>query len=115
MLRSIRPKVAGSNPAGNASGKQRHATSGCDKSLSFTAPNTSSSQAHPSLSSRQDAADSGEFRSETATQNAPPHCVVADPRLAAVVDAWPDLPEAIKVGILAMINAWPVPCREPDR
>jgi hypothetical protein len=27
-----------------------------------------------------------------------------DPDLAAVVDAWPDLPEAIKAGILAMVR-----------
>ncbi len=31
--------------------------------------------------------------------------VPVDPNLAAVVDAWPTLPEAIKVGILAMIRA----------
>jgi hypothetical protein len=29
-----------------------------------------------------------------------------DPDLAVVVDAWPDLPEAIKAGILAMIKAF---------
>jgi hypothetical protein len=28
-----------------------------------------------------------------------------DPDLAAVVDAWPDLPEAIKDGIVAMVKA----------
>jgi len=28
-----------------------------------------------------------------------------DPDLAAVVDAWPDLPEALKAGILAMVKA----------
>jgi hypothetical protein len=28
-----------------------------------------------------------------------------DPGLAAVVDAWPDLPEAIKAGIVAMVKA----------
>ncbi len=28
-----------------------------------------------------------------------------DPDLAAVVAAWPDLPEAIKAGILAMVKA----------
>ena len=28
-----------------------------------------------------------------------------DPDLAAVVDAWPDLPEAIRAGILAMVKA----------
>jgi hypothetical protein len=29
----------------------------------------------------------------------------ADPNLAAVVDAWPGLPEAIRAGILAMVKA----------
>jgi hypothetical protein len=28
-----------------------------------------------------------------------------DPRLAAIAEAWPTLPEPIKVGILAMIRA----------
>jgi hypothetical protein len=28
-----------------------------------------------------------------------------DPTLATVVDAWPDLPEAIKAGIMAMVRA----------
>jgi hypothetical protein len=28
-----------------------------------------------------------------------------DPSLAAIVEAWPKVPEAIKVGILAMIRA----------
>jgi hypothetical protein len=27
------------------------------------------------------------------------------PDLAAVIDAWPELPEAIKAGIVAMVNA----------
>jgi len=32
-------------------------------------------------------------------------CIVADPNLAAVVAAWPELPEAIKAGIVAMVKA----------
>ena len=28
-----------------------------------------------------------------------------DPALAAVVEAWPDLPEALKAGIVAMVKA----------
>jgi len=28
-----------------------------------------------------------------------------DPDLAAVVEAWPELPEALKAGILAMVKA----------
>jgi hypothetical protein len=31
--------------------------------------------------------------------------VTTNPDLAAVVDAWPDLPEAIKAGIVAMVKA----------
>ena len=30
-----------------------------------------------------------------------------DPDLAAVVDAWPDLPEAIRAGMLAMVKSVP--------
>jgi hypothetical protein len=31
--------------------------------------------------------------------------VVDDPDLAAVMDAWPNLPEAIKAGIMAIVKA----------
>jgi hypothetical protein len=44
-------------------------------------------------------------RTLRATHGATPECVVADPDLAAVVDAWPELPEAIKAGIVAMVKA----------
>ena len=45
-----------------------------------------------------------------ATRGATRVCVVApapedNPDLAAVVEAWPDLPEALKAGILAMVKA----------
>jgi hypothetical protein len=33
------------------------------------------------------------------------HAATDGPDLAAVVEAWPDLPEAIRAGILAMVNA----------
>jgi hypothetical protein len=36
--------------------------------------------------------------------------VTTDLDLAVVVDAWPDLPEAIKAGIMAMVKA-----ASPDR
>ena len=55
-------------------------------------------------SSRQYPNESGSIRPLTATQNAtrlPPD----DPGLAAVVEAWPELPEALKAGILAMVKA----------
>ncbi|MGO9112708.1 MAG: hypothetical protein ACLP9L_26035 [Thermoguttaceae bacterium] len=35
------------------------------------------------------------------------------PDLAAVVDAWPHLPEAIKAGIVAMVKAPSVRQRDP--
>jgi hypothetical protein len=39
----------------------------------------------------------------TATKNTTTHYVVSDPDLAALVTAWPELPEAIKAGIMAMV------------
>ena len=52
----------------------------------------------------------GRSRSLLATCGAIRVCVVApapedNPDLAAVVEAWPDLPEAIKAGIVAMVKA----------
>ncbi len=44
-------------------------------------------------------------RVEPLPTNCPPTPVITDPDLAAVVEAWPDLPEAIKAGILAMVKA----------
>ena len=41
--------------------------------------------------------------SHAIADNTPP--VAADPGLARVVEAWPRLPEAIKVGILALVQA----------
>ena len=55
-------------------------------------------------SSRQYPNESGSIRPPTATRNAT-RLLPDDPGLAAVVDAWPDLPEAIKAGILAMVKA----------
>jgi hypothetical protein len=66
--------------------------------------NASSSSPHPTPSSRQDAIVTDPIRPPTATQNAT-HLLPDDPGLAAVVDAWPDLPEAIKAGIVAMVRA----------
>jgi hypothetical protein len=55
--------------------------------------------------SRVQATGSDSVRPQTATQNATPECVVADPDLSAVAAAWPDLPEAIKAGIVAIVKA----------
>ena len=55
---------------------------------------------HPALSigtCRHQSEDAG-------AQNTPqiPH---SDPRLEGIIRAWPDLPEAIRAGIMAMIGA----------
>jgi hypothetical protein len=40
-----------------------------------------------------------------AARNQAPLDAPKDPDLAAVVEAWPDLPEALKAGIVAMVKA----------
>jgi hypothetical protein len=57
---------------------------------------------HPAKSSGNDGGggQSGAECGALGAQNAP-----LDPDLAAVVDAWPKLPGAIKAGILAMVTA----------
>ena len=40
-----------------------------------------------------------------AARNSPPLDAPTDPDLAAVVEAWPELPEALKAGIMAMVKA----------
>ncbi len=60
----------------------------------------------PIPSSRQYPKESGSIRPLTATRNAT-RLLPDDPGLAAVADAWPDLPEALKACILAMVRAVP--------
>ena len=64
----------------------------------------SSTLADPIASTRQYPNESGSIRPATATQNAT-RLLPDDAGLAAVVDAWPDLPEAVKAGIVAMVKA----------
>jgi hypothetical protein len=53
---------------------------------------------------QQDATACDHLRSPSATKNAT-RALPDDPDLAAVVTAWPSLPEAIRAGILAMVRA----------
>ncbi len=59
---------------------------------------------HSSPSSRQRATQADPKRPSTATENAT-GVLPADPELAAVIDAWDRLPEAVRAGILAMVRA----------
>jgi hypothetical protein len=52
--------------------------------------------------SRMDVKDRARKRTQIATESA---TAPAEPDLAAIVDAWPTLPDAIKAGILATIEA----------
>jgi hypothetical protein len=63
---------------------------------------------HPTPSSRQNPTQTTSKRPPISTQNASHSCqpyVTDVPDLAAVVDAWPELPEAIRAGIVAMVKA----------
>jgi hypothetical protein len=53
---------------------------------------------------QQDATACDHLRSPRATKNAT-RALPDDPDLAAVVTAWPSLPEAVRAGIVAMVRA----------
>jgi hypothetical protein len=64
----------------------------------------SSATEQPITLSRQEPTDNAPKRLPTATENAPA-LLPADPALAAVVDAWPTLPEAVRASILMLVKA----------
>jgi len=64
----------------------------------------SSPTEQPITPSRQEPTQAAPKRPLTATQNAT-RLLPEDSDLAAVVDAWHRLPEAIKAGIVAMVKA----------
>jgi hypothetical protein len=67
----------------------------------FAAPST---HEHSSQSSRQDTTDNEQKRPLRATQSAT-HPLPEDADLAAVTQAWDRLPDAIRKGIVAMVEA----------
>jgi hypothetical protein len=56
------------------------------------------------MDSRQRATASGSRRPPRATKSATSGSVV-DPDLAAIMDAWPNLPEVVRAGIVAIVRA----------
>jgi hypothetical protein len=67
----------------------------------------SSAQTDENPPSRQQATQPSTKRPPTATQSAPPHCVVPDPvdaDLVVVIGTWRDLPEHIKTTIMSLIR-----------
>ena len=69
-------------------------------SLRFPKPQTSERKCSND-NGLQDSAESGTTPSTTTVQENSP----IDPDLAAVIDAWPALPDAVKAGIVAMVGA----------
>ena len=101
--------IPGSNPAAPLTEPTRIKPTGSDKTPSFTGLTHSSPKVHPKtypVRIRPFPALPG----TCATRGATRVCVVVhvpedNPDLAAVVEAWPHLPEALKAGIVAMVKA----------
>ncbi|MGO9601622.1 MAG: hypothetical protein ACLP7Q_26910 [Isosphaeraceae bacterium] len=96
-MRQVNPLVEGSSPSPVIREGTRQNTSKAANSLGLRQP-------HSHSKSRTDPTRCDPPRLPRATRGAtgPPP---ADPELAAVVAAWPGLPEAIRAGILAMVKA----------
>jgi hypothetical protein len=106
--------VEGSSPSPVTHDNKRIMPTGNAKTPCLTGQDDTSSPAHPILSSCQDATDSASIRPLNATPIAAR--VLPDDRgLAAVVAAWPELPEAVKAGVAAMVKAVPARRDRPDR
>ncbi len=96
-MRQVNPLVEGSSPSPVICDRTRQNTS-------KTVSRKTLRQPHPDSRSRTEPTLSASIRPPTATPNAT-RMLPDDRDLAAVVDAWPDLPEAIRAGIVAMVKA----------
>ncbi len=67
------------------------------------APESSGNTAIPETGSAESGAHSDDSGSKAPTGNPTPDPLTPD--LRALVDAWPDLPPAVRAGILAMVEA----------
>ena len=98
--------MSGSSPDPSTHGRMRTAAHGSASSPYFPVLAVSSPTDRPTTLSRLEAAANGRQRLPTATESATARLPgIGDPDLAAVVDTWPTLPEALKAGILAMVKA----------
>ena len=97
---TLNQRVVGSSPTGGTSASDRQNTSrpGISSDLRRTARTAEGG------STRLNPTHSDMTRPSRATQGAT-HLLPDDPGLAAVVEAWPELPDAIKAGIVAMVRA----------
>jgi hypothetical protein len=100
-MRYVNPLVEGSSPSPVIHEGTRQNTSKPAISLGLHQP-------QPDSGLRTEPPESEPVRLPGATRGAT-GLIPDDPDLAAVVDAWPVLPEAIKAGILAMVRASGLP------
>ena len=103
-----KPSTAGSNPAGASSRPNPSGTVRTRPSPSTVGVSGVSSFPDPGTTSRQNPTGTAPTRPLRATESATGFdtgLTPADPALAALVDAWPTLPEPIKAGIVAMVRA----------
>jgi hypothetical protein len=104
---TLNQRVEGSSPSGGIStiSRQNTSESECERPRPYSTRRLAPSmQKHSILSSRPEANDRGPERPLRATQSAT-RSLPEDAELAAVVEAWDRLPEAIRAGIVAMVKA----------
>src|SRR5271157_2546959 len=96
-MRQVNPLVEGSSPSPVIDEQARKNPSGPEiYRARVKSPSNPSSRQYPN--------ESGSIRPLTATQNAT-RLLPEDSDLAAVIEAWDGLPEALKAGIVAMVKA----------
>jgi integrase len=101
--RTLNQRVEGSSPSGGIDDSCRHQPSTSD----CTCISGELVSRGPTRTSRQDPTHTAPIRLLTATASA-----TVPPDLAAVMAAWPELPEAVRTGIVAMVRAAaPAPTR----
>ena len=97
---TLNQRVVGSSPTGGISVSTRQHPPRNVQTPSFPVFRAPSTQEHSIPSTRPEATDNVQKRPPKTPQHAP-----QDSDLAAVIEAWDHLPEAIRAGIVAMVKA----------